>query len=259
MSEKLNVYQKLNKIRKAIDGFTKDKASHNYTYVSGSQALAKIKDTMDELGVILEPHLFHEKANYKIFEYDSVDRWGKSKHNIEYIIDMPMEYQWVNIDDPSDRISCPWSLYGQQTDISKALGSGLTYSERYFVLKYFNIPTDELDPDAKEVEAEAPKSSKPNDKTTNNTETKPSNQKGKKVEETKETDTDRLPKAIASIEKLAVELQGSGVDKNDITAAIKEHNVVGDKKIANYNKIKDIEIAEKVYKELMKLKKVEVK
>ena len=34
--------------------------------------------------------------------------------------------------------------------MSKAHGTGLTYAERYFLMKFFNIPTDEDDADAKE-------------------------------------------------------------------------------------------------------------
>ena len=30
----------------------------------------------------------------------------------------------------------------------KGVGSALTYAERYFFLKYFNVPTDDDDPDS---------------------------------------------------------------------------------------------------------------
>ena len=41
------------------------------------------------------------------------------------------------------------SFYGQGVDISgeKGVGKALTYAEKYFLLKFFNIPTDEADPD----------------------------------------------------------------------------------------------------------------
>ncbi|MGY2126768.1 ERF family protein, partial [Nocardia gipuzkoensis] len=39
---------------------------------------------------------------------------------------------------------------GQQDDVSKAHGTALTYTERYFLMKFFNIPTDEDDADAKQ-------------------------------------------------------------------------------------------------------------
>lgn len=39
-------------------------------------------------------------------------------------------------------------MTGNQSDSSMAFGSALTYSERYFLLKYFHCATTEDDPDA---------------------------------------------------------------------------------------------------------------
>ena len=51
----------------------------------------------------------------------------------------------------------PWALVGQQGDASQAFGSGLTYANRYFMLKFFQIATPDDDPDnwrSKKEEAE---------------------------------------------------------------------------------------------------------
>ena len=58
-----------------------------------------------------------------------------------------MEYIWVNNDAPEETITVKWSMVGQQSDASQCLGSGLTYSMRYFLLKYFNVATPDDDPD----------------------------------------------------------------------------------------------------------------
>ena len=68
-----------------------------------------------------------------------------------------MEWHWVDNANPTDRIVVPWAMVGQQSDASQAFGSGLSYSSRYFLLKYFNISTTEDDPDnwrSKKKEAE---------------------------------------------------------------------------------------------------------
>lgn len=44
MTEKLNLYQKIADVKANIDGFTKDKKSYNYSYVSGSQVLHRIRE-----------------------------------------------------------------------------------------------------------------------------------------------------------------------------------------------------------------------
>ena len=62
-----------------------------------------------------------------------------------------MKYVWVNAENPEERIEIPWQTMGQQDDISKAFGSGLTYSERYFLLKFFGVPTDDDDTDDRDT------------------------------------------------------------------------------------------------------------
>lgn len=139
----MNIYQKIVDIRKTIDVFVKDQKGYNYDYVSGSQVLGKIKSKMDELGVVLEQHLI----NHSYVKHEYKDKYNKDK--IDFIVTGEMKMIWVNADDPADRAVVSWQMLGQQDEISKALGSGLTYAERYFLLKYFGVPTDKDDPDAK--------------------------------------------------------------------------------------------------------------
>lgn len=147
MSEqkKLNIHQKLVEIRRNIGGFTKDKKSFNYSYVSGTQVLAKIQEKMNELGVLLIPEVTtqeFEKHNYKN---------KKGAEATDFLVYGHMNYTWVNAENPEDCIKVPFYYTGAQDDISKAFGSGLTYSERYFVIKFFNLPTDADDPDARDT------------------------------------------------------------------------------------------------------------
>jgi len=146
----LNIYQKLVEIRKSIDVFTKDTEGYGYKYVSGSQVLHKIKAKMDELGVLLIPHI--NDQSHKTFDYTVWDKQAKQeKSKTDFVVFGSMTYTWVNAENPDDRIEVPFQYMGQQDDISKAFGSALTYSERYFLLKFFGVPTDEDDPDAKDT------------------------------------------------------------------------------------------------------------
>ncbi|EKF8766795.1 ERF family protein, partial [Staphylococcus pseudintermedius] len=54
MSE-LNLYQKIADVKANIDGFTKDTKGYNYTYVSGSQVLHRIRSKMIEHNLLLVP------------------------------------------------------------------------------------------------------------------------------------------------------------------------------------------------------------
>ncbi len=148
---KLNIYQKIIEIRKGIESFVKDTTGFQYRYVSGTQVLSKIKKSMDELGVLLQPEITktnpatkHEFQNYK----------GEKK--IEFIKEGDMTYTWINAEQPEDRYQVRWEFSGMQDDPSKALGSGLTYSERYFLLKSFGVPTDDADPDSRQEKSSEP-------------------------------------------------------------------------------------------------------
>jgi hypothetical protein len=55
--------------------------------------------------------------------------------------------EWVDTES-GESYTIPW--YGQGVDLAgeKGVGKALTYAEKYFILKQFNIPTDKDDPDS---------------------------------------------------------------------------------------------------------------
>jgi hypothetical protein len=67
---------------------------------------------------------------------------------------LDLEYTWINADNPEETIVIPF--YGQGVDIAgeKGVGKALTYAEKYFLLKQFNIATDKDDPDAFQEKSE---------------------------------------------------------------------------------------------------------
>lgn len=146
----LNLYQKIVQVRQVAEGFSKDKKSFSYTYVSGNQVLSKIKDKMNELNLLLLP-------STKVGEHHThAYKTAKGKDVLDFIVKGEMSYTWINGDNPEERETVTWAYYGQQDEISKAYGSGLTYSERYYLLKSLGLPTDEDDPDAKKPQETKP-------------------------------------------------------------------------------------------------------
>lgn len=141
----MNLYQKIIEIRKVASGFSKDKKGFGYDYVSGNQILNKIKDKMNEVGLILQPST--KAGEHQLFCY--TNKKGEEKVDIQ--VWGEMSYTWINAENPEEREVVEWAYYGQQDDISKSFGSALTYSERYFLLKYFGLPTDEDDPDGRDT------------------------------------------------------------------------------------------------------------
>jgi len=151
--EKLNLSQKLIKMQEELTYFKKDTKSYKYKYVSGSSILAEVKKLKDRYNVLLIPKISKD-AGTEIFEKINSKTGVIEK---EFIFSSLGFMVWK---DENEEISVPFYFIGKQNDPSKAFGSALTYSERYFLLKFFGIPTDEIDPDAFQEKTKEPVSEK---------------------------------------------------------------------------------------------------
>jgi len=148
--EKLNLYQKLHKIQSQVLGLGKDKDSLSYKYVTGTKVLDHIKPLMNSLGIILKQEIIsidNERQNYVV-------GFGtpKEREKSEILTKVMMRFTWIDIES-GDKDENLFGANGQN-DWDKGVGSALTYAERYFLLKYFHIATDEDDIDNPERKAE---------------------------------------------------------------------------------------------------------
>lgn len=147
----LNIYQKLAKIRKQVEVIRKNRQGYGYTYVSEDEILAKISVFMEKYHLSLIPNITGGTTKVEPYSYKKTKstRNGEfyEEHVNEVLVSADMTWTWVNDDNPEERVTVGWTLVGQQSDASQAFGSGLTYSDRYFLLKYFNVATTDDDPD----------------------------------------------------------------------------------------------------------------
>lgn len=151
MEEKLNLYQKLAKIRSISDVVTRDRKGYNYTYADITQILAKITAGMKKYEVSLIPMINPQTATVDpvVLRNTKFDKTGKSYENVvtENQVTAEMTFKWVNDEDPSETIEVPWFIVGSQSDPSQAFGSALTYCTRYFLTSYFQIAQADTDVD----------------------------------------------------------------------------------------------------------------
>ena len=136
--ENLNLYQKLLHIQTKINGLGKDKSTYNYKYVTGDKVLGEIKPLMNELGLILKQEVIS-------IENSRQDYNTKSGAKSEILSKVMMQFTWIDCVTGEKDVNS-FGANGQN-DWEKGLGSALTYAERYFLLKYFHIATDEDDID----------------------------------------------------------------------------------------------------------------
>lgn len=156
MTETLNLYQKLAKIRKPVEVMQRNKSGFGYKYVTDTELLAKISGLMDKYGVSLVPSVVPNSTVVEPYSYEKI-KAGKTEIVNEILVHGDMKYTWVNNDNPDEKITVDWVMVGHQSDGSQGFGSALTYSMRYFLLKYFSVATPEDDPDSwrsKQKEAE---------------------------------------------------------------------------------------------------------
>lgn len=153
--ENLNIYQKLAKIRKTVEVVQRNKSGYGYKYVTDTELLAKITSGMDKYGVSLIPQIVKGSTIVEPYTYKKLKREKQKDGSYasyeepvnEILTHGDMQYVWVNNDNPEEQVLVDWTYVGQQADASQSFGSGLTYSMRYFLLKYFNVSTPEDDPD----------------------------------------------------------------------------------------------------------------
>lgn len=219
-----NIYQKLAKIRKLTEAIQKNKAAYNYKYVTEDEILSKVTAGMEKQGVSLIPNILHGSTKIEPYHYTKTKINKDTKLPYEESVDeillqSDMEWIWVNNENPEERIVVPWVLIGHQANASMTFGSGLSYTLRYFLLKYFNVATVDDDVDA---------------------------WKAKQEKAGKEEQLVVIKPILDDIDTLAQEyLKKFSENKAELTKICKEimNKVVDGKKTANYFLIDDLEVA----------------
>lgn len=145
----MNLYQKLLIIQQKIMGLGKDKSGPmgHYKYVTGDKLLGELKPMMNQLGLILKQEVISIENTRQDYNIKS---GSKSEINSKVM----MRFTWVDCETGEK----DENLFGAngQNDWDKGIGSALTYGERYFLLKFFHIATDEDDIDNPDRKTNAP-------------------------------------------------------------------------------------------------------
>ena len=164
----MNIYQKLLKIQQHVSGLGKDSKGMGYEYVSGAKVLSVIKPLMNELGLLLKQELVElENTRQDYFVSNKYAKADEPKERAKYEILSKCKFIFTWVDTETGDKDVNIFHANGQNDWDKGVGSALTYAERYFLLKYFHIATDEDDIDNPKrkpepyVEKEASKTKKP--------------------------------------------------------------------------------------------------
>jgi len=140
--EKLNLIQKLAKIRSIADVAVKDKKGYGYSYADITQILASVKSGMKKYGISLIPKIVPgtSRVEQVVTESTKFTKQGEPyvQKSSEMLYHADMIFQWID-DETGETIDVPWTVTGAQSDPSQAFGSAMTYCTRYFMTNYFQI------------------------------------------------------------------------------------------------------------------------
>lgn len=144
--ENKNIYEKLLEVKKSVEHIQKKKVGENLSYkaVSSSMVLGEINKELNKQGLLLKTQMLGKDIQRleRTKEYN-----GKTSIVYDFMATVDLEYTWINVTNTTEKDVNFFSCSGLNTDPSKAFGSVLTYAEKYFMLKYFNVSTDESDID----------------------------------------------------------------------------------------------------------------
>ena len=132
-----NIYQKIHQIQSQTGQISKTELNKfgNYKYFTEQQALN-----------LLKPLLAEQKLTLTFA--DHADSFAKEKTEKDWTINYRKQAILTNSEDPQEQLAFSFWACGQNTDLAKAKGCAETYAIKYFLTKFFLIPTtDELDPD----------------------------------------------------------------------------------------------------------------
>lgn len=149
--KKLNLYEKLSEVRKAVPYLQKGKKGSQFSYVGSSDVLGALHEKINEMGLILIPEI----TWHNVTAYERINAKGNTSN--DYFTEAEILFTWVNAENPEEQLPIRW--YGQGTDLGgeKGIGKLLTYAEKYHFLKLFNIATDADDPDSFQQKVESQK------------------------------------------------------------------------------------------------------
>lgn len=141
----LNLFQRINQVRKAIGYVQKDKAvstgQGSYKAVTHDQVTAMVRGAMIDAGIVCYPELIASAS------------LPKEEGSKQFRYEATYAFHFVNSDDPADKITVTIQAHAMD-NADKAPGKALSYAKKYAVLKVFEIETGE-DEESRFKETEA--------------------------------------------------------------------------------------------------------
>lgn len=145
----MNVYQKLNEVRKVVSYVTKEKAVESYKAVTHDQITALTRQHFVDHGIVIIPSVLRSAVK---------DTGTFTSRGTPFVrLEVTYRFDVVNAEDPSDRFSSDIEAHAIDHG-DKAPGKALSYAKKALILKLLEIESGDDEEDREEQHK--PKSSK---------------------------------------------------------------------------------------------------
>lgn len=143
----MNIYQKINAVRKAISYIQKDKevsfGKSSYRAVTHDAVTGMVRQHLIEHGVIIVPSVISSVFHPAEMVTSVNDQWKESTVTAKQrLYEATYQIDFVNMEDGQDRISIQMNAHALDNG-DKAPGKAISYATKYAMLKLFNIETGE--------------------------------------------------------------------------------------------------------------------
>lgn len=233
-NKEMNLHQKILKIADMAGVLQKTKEGYGYKYVPEEDIQAKVTAGLQKYGVMLYDSIIPGTFKVQPIHYEKWDPKIKGMKPVnEVIVSAEVTYTWIDVDDPTQRVETTWALVGQMEDAAQAFGAGLTYGNRYYLMKQLQLATSESDPD--------------------NYRSKQKQAENYEQEAAEKAAAEELAKHVKSVVDAGSQLIKTGMDKKDMMAIVARHNDGN----GNPSGIQSVEIADAIladFTELLKKK-----
>lgn len=143
----MNIYQRINEVRKAIGYVQKDKdvgfGKSSYRAVTHDAVTGMVRSALIEHGIVIVPSVisatFHPAEMVTSLGDDGKEHTLTAKQRL---YEATFQIEFVNVENPEDRIVTQQTAHALDNG-DKAPGKAMSYATKYAILKLFNIETGE--------------------------------------------------------------------------------------------------------------------
>lgn len=143
-TKEMNLKQKLLALKEKVPYIQKEKKEYiQFAVVSSENVLTAFQSGMNELKLLLKTEVMDKSIHREVIGTNQ--KTGKNIFN--YLVVLDVRYTWINVENQEEQETIDFIAVADDENSSYAMGQALTYAEKTFFMKEFNIPTDDADPD----------------------------------------------------------------------------------------------------------------